>query len=365
MPTHGAHRAHEAPWPTPLSFESPLPNGSLPSCVGPEAHGAPGPPTPSDSPLTTDSLPSLTAGSPPSPTGSLPSPNYLSLTGQLIPSAAERTRLHPPSFPSEPRASLGPTFPCPPTLLPAPHPQGYYLPSPGKYLPSYYDVIICNPPYFKASTKPGSQPKAAARHADVSLSYEELVAGVAALLRPLPSCSPATSGGPAVPAAPIQGSSPAHSPALHPQPRSRFYVVLPADASDGFVEVARRHGLTLVSTCLKDPSLQGGSFTQRNGLEGGVPHSRGGPSLNGLNGTGVHNRWWICVSSASSSSASAPPARSSFYYALPRPTQVSRLRVKIKAKDQTEKRRLMQFELTATGKACGGGAPGCELRGGA
>ncbi|GIM07124.1 hypothetical protein Vretimale_11346, partial [Volvox reticuliferus] len=49
-----------------------------------------------------------------------------------------------------------------------------------------FDVIITNPPYFVESSKPtqGRAARASARHADVSLPFEELAAGCAALLAP-------------------------------------------------------------------------------------------------------------------------------------------------------------------------------------
>jgi tRNA1Val (adenine37-N6)-methyltransferase len=45
-----------------------------------------------------------------------------------------------------------------------------------------YDLIVSNPPYFQASLKNPNQQRATARHTD-SLSYEELIAHAARLLR--------------------------------------------------------------------------------------------------------------------------------------------------------------------------------------
>lgn len=45
-----------------------------------------------------------------------------------------------------------------------------------------YDLIISNPPYFLSSSKPTVSARAAARHADVVLPFEDLAAGAAALL---------------------------------------------------------------------------------------------------------------------------------------------------------------------------------------
>ncbi|KAG2433225.1 hypothetical protein HXX76_008295 [Chlamydomonas incerta] len=49
-----------------------------------------------------------------------------------------------------------------------------------------FDLIITNPPYFVASSKParGRDARAAARHADVCLPFPDLAAGCAALLAP-------------------------------------------------------------------------------------------------------------------------------------------------------------------------------------
>lgn len=57
--------------------------------------------------------------------------------------------------------------------------------SPDYYGCGRYDVIISNPPYFRRSSKPEAcSRRAAARHADVGLPFEDLAACAAALLRP-------------------------------------------------------------------------------------------------------------------------------------------------------------------------------------
>jgi tRNA1(Val) A37 N6-methylase TrmN6 len=50
--------------------------------------------------------------------------------------------------------------------------------------PCEYDMIISNPPFFLQSSKPDESARAAARHADDVLPFEQLAAGAAALLRP-------------------------------------------------------------------------------------------------------------------------------------------------------------------------------------
>lgn len=149
--------------------------------------------------------------------------------------------------------------------------QGNHAPCPYSASASvedpWYDVIISNPPYFSGSTKPpppvhssagtgatsggdsastgaatavqaaaDTQPaaveggrhsrRAAARHADVALPFQELAAGVAKLLRP--RAGSASSDGTTM------------------RPPSAFYVVLPADGAAKFAEVATGHGLRMV-----------------------------------------------------------------------------------------------------------------------
>lgn len=88
-------------------------------------------------------------------------------------------------------------------------------------------MIICNPPYFFDSTKPGSQWKAGARHSDISLPFEELASGVSSMLST---------------ANIIHGS-----PSTLPEAPSA-YIVLPTDGADRFTAIAEVHGLQLVSS---------------------------------------------------------------------------------------------------------------------
>lgn len=138
----------------------------------------------------------------------------------------------------------------------------------------YYDVIICNPPYFLSSTKPGSRAKAGARHADVSLPFEDLASGVAALLRRRDGSAgrdgAESRDGPAGRrdssaegcgtvgqdvSAGRNGTESRDGPAgrdggparLRDGGASCFYVVLPTEGAVRFAETAARHALVLVS----------------------------------------------------------------------------------------------------------------------
>lgn len=75
-----------------------------------------------------------------------------------------------------------------------------------------YDVVVSNPPFFTGSTPPRGSSRAAARHADHSLSFGDLCTSTAALLAP--------------------GGS--------------FFVVLPADQFNAFLVAAGAAGLKQV-----------------------------------------------------------------------------------------------------------------------
>jgi tRNA1Val (adenine37-N6)-methyltransferase len=88
----------------------------------------------------------------------------------------------------------------------------------------WYHTIVCNPPFFVASSKPQDTARALARHAE-SLPYEDLAAGAAALLHP------------------VLGS---------------MFVILPYKEACCFAEVAALHGLHVchvlrVYSCAEDP----------------------------------------------------------------------------------------------------------------
>ena len=124
----------------------------------------------------------------------------------------------------------------------------------------YYDAIICNPPFFTQGTKPpGSRSKAAARHADVALPFEDLALGVASLLRPpLDSTQEGvgqvhhqletTDGSHGLPGA-VGCSSSTMTP-------SSFFIVLPTAAAEVFCQEAERHGLFLVRSRFEQPRYQ-------------------------------------------------------------------------------------------------------------
>jgi tRNA1(Val) A37 N6-methylase TrmN6 len=50
--------------------------------------------------------------------------------------------------------------------------------------PEHYDLIISNPPFFQRSYKAPQQQRAIARHADITLPFQDLADGVAQLLAP-------------------------------------------------------------------------------------------------------------------------------------------------------------------------------------
>lgn len=50
--------------------------------------------------------------------------------------------------------------------------------------PEHYDLIISNPPFFQRSYKAPKQQRAIARHADITLPFQDLADGVAQLLAP-------------------------------------------------------------------------------------------------------------------------------------------------------------------------------------
>ena len=107
----------------------------------------------------------------------------------------------------------------------------------------FYDVIICNPPFFTQGTKPpSSQSKAAARHADVSLPFKDLATGVSVLLRPLPL----------LPQGVIIKSHPGgeklggEKPEAVAKSTSSFFIVLPTTSCPSFIEEANQNGLVLV-----------------------------------------------------------------------------------------------------------------------
>jgi tRNA1(Val) A37 N6-methylase TrmN6 len=77
--------------------------------------------------------------------------------------------------------------------------------------PCKYDMIISNPPFFLQSSKPDKSARAAARHADDVLPFEQLAAGAAALL----------------------------------QPSGRLCLILPSVEGQTFVQEAVQHGLLL------------------------------------------------------------------------------------------------------------------------
>jgi len=77
-----------------------------------------------------------------------------------------------------------------------------------------FDLIVCNPPFFKASIKPSSDSRATARHNE-QLSFDELMKLAATLLNQ----------------------------------QGRFCVVLPFDRASEFVNVAAGHRLHLVRRC--------------------------------------------------------------------------------------------------------------------
>jgi tRNA1(Val) A37 N6-methylase TrmN6 len=77
--------------------------------------------------------------------------------------------------------------------------------------PCKYDMIISNPPFFLQSSKPDRSARAAARHADDVLPFEQLAAGAAALL----------------------------------QPAGRLCLILPPVEGQRFVQEAVQHGLLL------------------------------------------------------------------------------------------------------------------------
>jgi len=74
-----------------------------------------------------------------------------------------------------------------------------------------YDLIVSNPPYFNRFSKCELERKSRARHNDMTLSYEVLCASVCRLLKP----------------------------------EGRFALVLPADVSAEFLNVAEHNGLFL------------------------------------------------------------------------------------------------------------------------
>lgn len=81
-----------------------------------------------------------------------------------------------------------------------------------------FDVIVSNPPFFANSLKKNTEAETIARHT-VSLSFTELIEGVAKLLK---------SGG-------------------------KFSVVLPMEASDEFIKKASFHSLHLISQTMVKP----------------------------------------------------------------------------------------------------------------
>ena len=78
---------------------------------------------------------------------------------------------------------------------------------------SSYEIIISNPPYFTASTRPPSERRAAARHQDVALPFEVIADGAARL--------------------------------LSNRPLSALYLVLPTSECDRFCSEAESCGLKL------------------------------------------------------------------------------------------------------------------------
>jgi tRNA1Val (adenine37-N6)-methyltransferase len=81
-----------------------------------------------------------------------------------------------------------------------------------------YDLIVSNPPFFRNALKPGDKRRSKARH-DLSLTYEELLKGVASLLAP----------------------------------QGKFCVIMPYQEKDGFAELASIyrlycHRFTVVKT---------------------------------------------------------------------------------------------------------------------
>ena len=82
-----------------------------------------------------------------------------------------------------------------------------------------FDLIICNPPYFKGSMKSGDHSKDVARH-DISLSLKKLIEGVTALL----------------------GA------------KGKFCLVLPSDSTEDFIESCRASGLFLIRVLVVIPT---------------------------------------------------------------------------------------------------------------
>ncbi len=89
-----------------------------------------------------------------------------------------------------------------------------------------YDLIVSNPPYFNRFSKCDSERKSRARHNDAGLTYAKICRAVGRLI----------------------------------QPDGRFAVVLPADVSMEFLDIAERNGLylrkrmTIVPIAGKEPN---------------------------------------------------------------------------------------------------------------